>query len=147
MPWSARRSGTLVGAICCRLDRPAGADDSVRPPLRQPAREPRQGRLEKSFEKTEQKEQLNILTLAVLATYRSRGVGALLLEEVLRQAKGWGGRLDSASAHVHTGNERALRFYKRHGFRVHQTRRRYYRRLVPPDAFVLTRRLAVGNSS
>ena len=48
---------------------------------------------------------------------------------------------------LQTSNAEAIRFYQRFGFGVGETIPGYYKRLDPPDAVVLSRRLSSGGSS
>ncbi|OWZ18643.1 Acetyltransferase [Phytophthora megakarya] len=104
--------GFAVGAICCR-------------------REP--------VEELEGVERTYIMTLGVLETYRRAGIGTRLLEGVIAQSIQDG--VVQVYLHVQTSNTAALRFYRSHGFEVTQILRDYYKRLEPPDCYVLRRQL------
>jgi len=43
--------------------------------------------------------------------------------------------------HVQTNNEEGIAFYKRHGFEITGTLENYYKRLDPPDCYVLSKSL------
>ena len=67
--------------------------------------------------------------------------GTTLLANALSMAAADGG-VGVAYLHAHVANEEALAFYREKlGFRRGATARGYYRRLTPPDAVVLWRRL------
>ena len=40
--------------------------------------------------------------------------------------------------HVHSGNEEAIRFYTRGGFKADSTVSNYFPRLTPPDATIMS---------
>ncbi|KNE61357.1 hypothetical protein AMAG_06186 [Allomyces macrogynus ATCC 38327] len=105
---AAYHRGHMIGAVCCR-------------------REPAENGLTYS---------LYVMTLGVMSVYRRLGIGSLLIEYVLRNA-----RMDPACTgirlHVQTSNEEAQRFYHRLGFDTITVVRNYYFRLTPPDAFLL----------
>jgi N-alpha-acetyltransferase 50 len=94
----------LVGAVCCRRERPS-ADSSA----------PR----------------VYIMTLGVLAPYRDLGIGRGLLEHVLAAADGDG--YAEVYLHVQVGNDDALAFYEHFGFSVKERIPNYYKRIQPAD--------------
>ncbi|KAG2483692.1 hypothetical protein HYH03_017492 [Edaphochlamys debaryana] len=82
-----------------------------------------------------------IATLGVLAPYRGFAIGSKLLERSL------GGclqdpNIEEAYVHVQVDNEEAIRFYQRHGFTAGETVKDYYKKLTPPDALILSKKLA-----
>ena len=98
---------------------------------------------------------LYIMTVGVLAAYRGIGIGRALLQHVLDvaergvqgqgagsgQGKGEEGIKPVAyvSLHVQTNNSEARDFYAKFGFSCLGVSRLYYKRLDPPDAWVLAR--------
>nr|ODN90919.1 acetyltransferase [Cryptococcus depauperatus CBS 7855] len=102
-----------VGAICCKFDNLAKG--SKEPPT------------------------LVILTLAILAPYRSLSLGTSLLRSSMNAA------LHptippppiAASAHVQAGNEDAKRFYERLGFKQAGVQENYYSRMEPRGAIMM----------
>ncbi|KAF0983720.1 hypothetical protein FDP41_007635 [Naegleria fowleri] len=108
---------------------------------------------------------LCIASLAVLAKYRSKGIGAKLLERVMQALDEWlkasSSSLEISSNHheeplqeeslnstssssefivylqTQTNNRDAIKFYERHGFQVLKKVENFYKRLTPPDCFVL----------
>ncbi|KAI9765933.1 MAG: hypothetical protein M1840_007074 [Geoglossum simile] len=84
---------------------------------------------------------LYILTLCVLAPYRSLGLASHLLEGVVRMcARGACG--GGVYAHVWEANEEARRWYRTRGFWEEEGRvEGYYRRLRPQGAVVVRRAL------
>ena len=102
----------LVGAICCRLERkPDGGKEN----------------------------RLYIMTLGVLAPYRSCGIGTKLLTTTLEEAD-QDNSVEEVYLHVQTSNTDALDFYKRFGFEQREKILNYYKRIDPPDCFVMVRR-------
>ncbi len=82
--------------------------------------------------------ELEILNIAVAAARRRKGIGAALLDEVLRCAKA-----ESAAAvflEVRASNFAAAEFYARHGFQITGRRRNYYQSPAE-DALLLSRTL------
>ena len=99
----------LVGAICCRL------------------------------EKKGESASLYIMTLGVLAPYRSCGIGTKLLTATIEEAD-QDSSIEEIYLHVQTSNTDALDFYKRFGFEQREKICNYYKRIDPPDCFVMARR-------
>ena len=65
-----------------------------------------------------------LVTLDVLELYRNTGIGSLLLdhsEQILHEQN-----ISRYRLQVDTSNENAIAFYRKHGFRTHQTLRDYY---------------------
>jgi ribosomal protein S18 acetylase RimI-like enzyme len=105
--------------------------------------------------------ELWIMTLAVLAPYRSQGIGSRLLQSLLRacctssetgrrqqQLHGGGGdrgrTITRIRLHVQTSNEDAIRFYTaKFGFVHDGTVTNYYPRLDPPDCHLLVKKILV----
>ncbi|WP_238695157.1 ribosomal protein S18-alanine N-acetyltransferase [Ornithinimicrobium flavum] len=83
----------------------------------------------------------DIMTVAVDAAARGRGVGARLLDALHARALASGA--DSVMLEVRADNGAALGLYRRHGYRPVRTRPGYYRSTgAPPvDALVLRKEL------
>lgn len=79
---------------------------------------------------------LYIMTLGVLAPYRGRGIGSALVRRVLDEAEKEP-RITSVYLHVQTSNTDAIKLYERLGFEVGEKIEGYYKRVDPPDCFVL----------
>lgn len=79
------------------------------------------------------------MTLGVVGTYRRARIGSRLLEGVIAQSARDG--VAQVYLHVQTSNTAALRFYLSHGFEATQILRNYYKRIEPPDCYVLRRQL------
>ncbi|KAK6350350.1 hypothetical protein TWF696_006582 [Orbilia brochopaga] len=93
---------------------------------------------------SESKRKIYIMTLAVLAPYRSLSIGSHLVNYILATAaKDPSIDADEAYAHVWVANEGAFEFYRKLGFDVSNGAvvRDYYRRLDPRDAKVVSRRI------
>jgi len=101
----------LIGAIACRLEA-----------------------------KGDGKAKLYIMTLGVLAPYRDLGVGTYLLEHSLRVVSE-DPNIEEAYLHVQTNNEGAIRFYVKHGFTIKEMIPNYYKRIEPPDCYILHKTL------
>jgi ribosomal protein S18 acetylase RimI-like enzyme len=92
---------------------------------------------------------LYIMTLAVEAPYRGRGVGSQLLQSVLNHAPLI--EIREIFLHVHVANVDAIRFYTdRFGFVQGDLLENYYRRIDPPHCYILYKHfdqgITVGNS-
>ncbi|KAF4621195.1 hypothetical protein D9613_000407 [Agrocybe pediades] len=97
-----------VGTICCRLE--SKDDQHV----------------------------LYLMTMGILAPYRSRKLGAQSLDHVLAAAAAHTKpKIDKIYLHVQVSNEDAKRFYERHGFKEVRIQKDYYKKIVPQDAWVL----------
>lgn len=79
--------------------------------------------------------ELHINNMAVRGSLRRRGIGATLLEAVLREARRRGAH--AALLEVRVGNESAQSLYQKYGFRV-AGRRQFYYADPPEDAFVMS---------
>jgi len=95
-----------VGTICCRLETKDG------------------------------KTRLYLMTMGILAPYRSRKLGSQSLEMVLKAAENVP-NVDSIYLHVQTSNTAAKKFYERHGFKEVGLHENYYKKIVPHDAWIL----------
>lgn len=82
-------------------------------------------------------EAADVMTLAVVAAYRGRGLGDRLVSDLLRRAEAAGAT--AVLLEVRADNGPALRLYARHGFEQVAVRRRYYQP-GDVDALVLRRR-------
>jgi len=79
---------------------------------------------------------LVIMTIGVLAQYRSEGVGSLMMRHILNVAA-HDDRIRSIYLHVKVDNQLAIQFYQRFGFAVKELKKNYYVRMEPPDAYVM----------
>ena len=79
---------------------------------------------------------LYIMTISILPAYRRRGIGQKLLNHVLNAASK-NSNIIEAYLHVQTSNSDAEEFYIAHGFERKETILNYYKRIDPPDCFLL----------
>jgi ribosomal protein S18 acetylase RimI-like enzyme len=116
----------VIGGIICRLD-----------PALSPLSTPQTPQF------IEGTHDIYIQSLALLSPYRSKGLAAEVLQEIIEAAIGQNEiRIASLYAHVWTENEDALTWYGARGFkREEPVLYGYYRRLNPDTAWVLRRRL------
>lgn len=119
-------NGFVVGAICGRLEPIPEADlDGAEP-----------GR-----------KRLYIMTLAVLAAYRGRGVGKQMVKSVLDHVAenidtDKYADVDEVTLHVQTSNDGAQKFYTEgFGFQKGKMVENYYRRIDPPHCYILSKKL------
>jgi len=105
----------LISSICCRLeDRPDGG------------------------------KALYIMTLSVLKAYQRRSLASQLIQWAIEKAEGKDGLSDDVQEmylHVQTSNAGALAFYKTFGFEVTEEKKNYYKKIDPPDCYVLRKPL------
>ena len=108
-------NGFVVGAICCRLEPPSGPGPK----------------------------KLYIMTLGVLAAYRRRGIATKLVKKMLEAVENDAefSHITEAYLHVQTNNNTAIDFYNRFGFEKTNLLKGYYKRIEPPDGYVLSKRL------
>jgi len=92
------------------------------------------------IDKSDNARRLYIMTLACLAPYRRLGFGTKMLEHVLKICEE-DGKFDSVYLHVQISNEGAIAFYRKFGFEIVETKTQYYKRIDPPDAYVLQKTL------
>ncbi len=78
----------------------------------------------------------DLMTVAVAPAWRGRGLGDVLLDDLVRRAGGRGAT--ALMLEVRADNAAALRLYGRHGFEKVGVRRRYYQ---PGDVDALVMRL------
>ncbi|KAI0344658.1 acyl-CoA N-acyltransferase [Trametopsis cervina] len=89
---------------------------------------------------------LYVMTMGVLAPYRSRGLGAKSIEHIIQAAAAHTKpTIKTIYLHVQTSNTGAKSFYERHGFKEVGLAENYYKKIVPHDAWVLER--AVGDAT
>jgi len=122
-----------VGTVCCRIEADPNTPDRSR---------------------------LYIMTMGVLAPYRSRKLGTKALQKVIDVAlahnkavksppksdsKPSKRKLSSFYMHVQTSNGEARKFYERNGFVEVGRVEDYYKKLEPHDAWVLEKALESEN--
>jgi len=107
------------------------------------------------IEGDEKQHRLYIMTLAVLAAYRGRGIGSELFRTVLeycseRQSAQLSAKDDRVVIskivlHVQVSNRDAIRFYtERFGFVQGELVENYYRRVDPPHCYLLYKQLTTS---
>jgi ribosomal protein S18 acetylase RimI-like enzyme len=112
-------NGYVVGAVCTRVE-----------PVREGAEEQR----------------LYIMTLAVLAAYRGRGIGKQLLKSILEYTE-TNKSIAEISLHVHVENQDAIKFYTdKFNFKQGEMIENYYRRVDPPHCYRLYKELNGGSA-
>ena len=86
------------------------------------------------------------MTLATLAPYRNRGIGSALLTSLISYYESHASdpafsTVDEIMLHVQPSNEDAIRFYQQFGFERGELVEGYYKRIEPPDCYVLRKKL------
>jgi len=104
-----------VGTICCRLE--TKGDQTL----------------------------LYLMTMGILAPYRSRKLGSESLELVLRAATSHNQpKIDKIYLHVQISNSDAKKFYERHGFQEAGIHKDYYKKIAPHDAWILEKAVSAA---
>lgn len=134
----AFHNNDLVGAIGCRLENTPEVDSFIM--------NIRKTTLKVNGNTSHSKiyiqgPKLYILTLGVLAPYRNLGVGSRLLEKCLSIVTTSLPEVVCTYLHVQTSNIEAIEFYKKFGFEEMGVIENYYKRIDPPHAVILQRRL------
>jgi len=106
--------------------------------------------------RTKRRRRLYIMTLGVQAAYRGQGIGSRLLTSVLDAAT----RPPQCSSndpcdldieeiylHVQTSNADAINFYSKFGFVTREIIKNYYKRIEPPDCYILSKTLGRGKNA
>jgi len=103
-----------VGTICCRIER-AGNEGEAN---------------------------LYIMTMGVLAPYRSLSLGSEALKQILASASSsQKPKIAKVYLHVQVSNDGAKRFYERQGFIEVRKEEGYYKKIEPRDAWVLEKEI------
>ena len=132
-------NGFVVGAVCTRVEPLKANEDNA-----------------ENETPGGTKHRLYIMTLAVLAAYRNRGIGAQLIQSVLdycesinsgtheldeKKDAGMPKHVDEIALHVQISNEDAIRFYTtKFGFEKGEMVENYYRRIDPPHCYILSKK-------
>lgn len=111
-------NGLVVGAVCTRVEDVVDSDH----------------------------QRLYIMTLAILAAYRSQGAGTQLIQSVLdyyeKEKDDSFKNVTEICLHVQINNDDAIRFYtERFGFVKGPMVENYYRRIDPPHCYLLYKKL------
>ncbi|GAB0099153.1 Probable N-acetyltransferase san [Sergentomyia squamirostris] len=89
---------------------------------------------------SENMRRLYIMTLGCLYPYRRLGIGTVMVNHILNYVEN-DGNFDSIFLHVQVNNDGAIKFYKKFGFEIVETKEQYYKRIEPADAHVLQKTL------
>lgn len=83
---------------------------------------------------------LYLMTMGVLAPYRSKQLGSQALKCVIKAAASHSKpKIRRIYLHVQVSNTDAKRFYERHGFKEVGIKEDYYKKIMPRDAWILER--------
>jgi len=135
----AHFNGFVIGAICARIESLPGSNGKNED-------EASKNSNSAASKITSGRKRIYIMTLAVLAAYRGRGVGSKLVQSVLdhyeKKKDAELSDVDEISLHVQISNTDAIDFYtQKFGFIRGEMVENYYRRIDPPHCFVLSRKL------
>mmetsp|Transcript_9974 Transcript_9974/g.18726 ORF Transcript_9974/g.18726 Transcript_9974/m.18726 type:complete len:169 (-) Transcript_9974:235-741(-) len=118
----AYHNGFVIGAICCRIQKDGDASSN-----------------------SSGSSKIYIMTLGVLPSYRGRNVGTRLVQSVIDYAitsedcKKMG--IGEIILHVQINNHDAIKFYERLDFERGEVVENYYKRIDPPDCYILRKKL------
>ncbi|CAI6339532.1 unnamed protein product [Periconia digitata] len=87
---------------------------------------------------------LYISTISLLAPYRSHGIAAHLLQNIVAKASHEHG-IRSVTAHVWEANEDGLEWYGKRGFEIIGKEEKYYNKLKPSGAVLVRKWIAVSD--
>ena len=146
-------NGFAIGSICCRIETtPINKNEENN----NSENEEKDNNSSKNKNKTNNRSNSNssscssdektrkrmyVMTLSVLPAYRRRGVASILLEHVMKEAEKMGD-IDDVYLHVQTSNDSAINFYGAQGFDNKEMIPNYYKRIDPPDCYVLNKSLS-----
>ncbi|KAF7981880.1 hypothetical protein HWV62_31451 [Athelia sp. TMB] len=94
------------------------------------------------IETKDEQTNLYLMTMGVLAPYRSRKLGSESLELIISAASAQKQpAISHIYLHVQVSNTDARRFYERHGFKEVGLHENYYKKILPRDAWILRREI------
>ena len=139
-------NGFVVGAICARVE-PMPTHGETAGGTGSGSDSGRENNAGNSNGRPEGRKRLYIMTLAVLAAYRGRGVGKALVKSLLDHVQENIDApkykdVDEVLLHVQTSNDGAMKFYvDGFGFERGAMVKNYYRRIDPPHCYILSKKM------
>ncbi|KAJ7594015.1 acyl-CoA N-acyltransferase [Mycena floridula] len=113
IPGKPAPTTTIVGTFCCRIE---NRNNEIH---------------------------LYLMTMGILAPYRSRRLGSQCLERLLSSAAAHvKPSISKIYLHVQTSNSDAKRFYEAHGFQEVGIHENYYKKILPADAWILEKEVS-----
>ncbi|MCQ2819838.1 MAG: GNAT family N-acetyltransferase [archaeon] len=88
------------------------------------------------YHKTTGTKAVYIMTITVLKNFQRNGIGSQLIKELIRLHRNMK-EMESICLHVQVGNDLALRFYQKNGFKIVETLDNYYTDIEPKSAHFL----------
>ena len=82
------------------------------------------------------KPEAHLLSIAVIKTQQSKGMGSLLLKSMISQCKAMG--INQVFLEVRISNKKAVAFYQKYGFKKDAIRENYYSGDAPEDALLMS---------
>ena len=82
------------------------------------------------------KPEAHLLSIAVIKTQQSKGMGSLLLKSMISQCKAMG--INQVFLEVRISNKKAIAFYQKYGFKKDAIRESYYSGDMPEDALLMS---------
>ena len=82
------------------------------------------------------KHEAHLLSIAVIKTQQSKGMGSLLLKSMISQCKAMG--INQVFLEVRISNKKAIAFYQKYGFKKDAIRENYYSGDAPEDALLMS---------
>ena len=82
------------------------------------------------------KPEAHLLSIAVIKTQQSKGMGSLLLKSMISQCKAMG--INQVFLEVRISNKKAIAFYQKYGFKKDAIRENYYSGDAPEAALLMS---------
>jgi ribosomal protein S18 acetylase RimI-like enzyme len=130
----AYENDVVVGAVSCRFEQPDPATIAHIINTNPTAN-------------TSNYRRVYIMTLGVLSPYRLYGIGRKLVNFIIDYAQNPANHITDITLNVQISNSDAIKFYEKFGFENAAKLENYYKRIDPPHAYVLTKKIKLNNNN